>query len=208
MFCRLAVDCIRSSTLPGEQLMVYCSRKRQIRMHICTAHVARSLVYFKACEQIVIPLYKKWKFICQYFLYVLLLGWFSNRTGTLVEDDARKSNNWLDQRQSGKLGTGSLVQSFPRAFPLSTNVPVLSLNQSTSYFIRRTTTILNSLSLWSIRALITDTWFLSEMALIFEKFLRLFRIHPVNAVVIGSKQRHVNRKRNFRTLWQWFCPKF
>ena len=25
-------------------------------MHTCTAQVARSLVYFKACEQIVIPL--------------------------------------------------------------------------------------------------------------------------------------------------------
>ena len=36
--------------------MVYCSRKRQIRMHTCTAQVARSLVYFKACEQIVMPL--------------------------------------------------------------------------------------------------------------------------------------------------------
>ena len=30
----------------------------------------------------------------------------------------------------------------------------------------------------------------------------------MNAVKIGSKQRQVNRKRNFRILWQWFCPKF
>ena len=38
-----------------------------------------------------------------------LLGWFSNRTGTLVDDGAHKSNNWLDQWQSGKLSTGSRV---------------------------------------------------------------------------------------------------
>ena len=36
-------------------------------------------------------------------------GWFSNRTGTSVDDGERKSNNWLDQRHSGKLGTGSRV---------------------------------------------------------------------------------------------------
>ena len=34
---------------------------------------------------------------------------FGNRTGTSVDDGARKSNNWLDQWQSGKLGTGSRV---------------------------------------------------------------------------------------------------
>ena len=45
---------------------------------------------------------------CYRFIY-WLLGWFSNRTGKLVNDGARKSNNWLDQLQSGKLGTGSLV---------------------------------------------------------------------------------------------------
>ena len=38
-----------------------------------------------------------------------LLGWFSNRTGTSIDDGARKSNNWLDQWHSGKLGTGSRV---------------------------------------------------------------------------------------------------
>ena len=37
----------------------------------------------------------------------LLLGWFSYRTGTSVDDGTRKSNNWLDQWQSRKLGTGS-----------------------------------------------------------------------------------------------------
>ena len=52
-----------------------------------------------------------------------------NRTGTSVDDDARKSNNWLDQSQSSKLNTGSRVQSFPRAFPSSTDIPVLLLNQ-------------------------------------------------------------------------------
>ena len=58
-----------------------------------------------------------------------LLGWFCNRTGTSVNDDARKSNNWLDQWHSGKLSTGSRVESFPRAFPSSTDVPVLLVNQ-------------------------------------------------------------------------------
>ena len=57
------------------------------------------------------------------------LGCLSNRTGTSLDDGARKSNNWLDQMQSGKSGTGSGVQSFPRAFPSSTDVPVLLLNQ-------------------------------------------------------------------------------
>ena len=33
------------------------------------------------------------------------MGWFSNRTGTSVDDGAHKSNNWLDQWQSGKLRT-------------------------------------------------------------------------------------------------------
>ena len=37
------------------------------------------------------------------------IGWFSNRTGTSVDDGAGKSNNWLDQWQSGKLSTGSRV---------------------------------------------------------------------------------------------------
>ena len=38
-------------------------------------------------------------------------------------------NNWLDQWQSCKLGTGSHVQSFPCPFPSSTDVSVLLLNQ-------------------------------------------------------------------------------
>ena len=58
-----------------------------------------------------------------------ILGWFNNRTGTSVDDGARKSNRLPDQWQSGKLTTGSSVQSFPRAFPSSTDVPVLLLDQ-------------------------------------------------------------------------------
>ena len=49
--------------------------------------------------------------------------------GTSVDDGARKSNNWIDQWSSDKLGTGSRVQSFPRDFPSSNDVPVLLLNQ-------------------------------------------------------------------------------
>ena len=49
--------------------------------------------------------------------------------GTSVDDCARKSNKWLDQWQSGKLGAGSRVQSFPCALPSSNDVPVLLLNQ-------------------------------------------------------------------------------
>ena len=60
---------------------------------------------------------------------VQVIGWFSNRTGTSVDDCARKSNNRIDQWQSGKLGTGSRVLSFPLAYPSSNDVPVLLLNQ-------------------------------------------------------------------------------
>ena len=38
-----------------------------------------------------------------------ILGWFSNRMGMSVDYGARKSNNWLDQWQNGKLSTGSRV---------------------------------------------------------------------------------------------------
>ena len=37
-----------------------------------------------------------------------------NGVETSVDDGARKSNTWPDQWQSGKLGTGSRVLSFPR----------------------------------------------------------------------------------------------
>ena len=52
-----------------------------------------------------------------------------NRMGMSVDDSMQKSNNWLDQWQRGKLGTGSRVQSFPCAFPSSTDIPVLLLYQ-------------------------------------------------------------------------------
>ena len=38
-----------------------------------------------------------------------VIGRFSNRTGKSVDDGAHKLNNWLDQSQSGKLGTGSSI---------------------------------------------------------------------------------------------------
>ena len=54
----------------------------------------------------------------------------------LVQEDSKRIVNAihsarpaLDQWQSGKLGTGSCIQSVPRAFPSSTDVPVLLLNQ-------------------------------------------------------------------------------
>ena len=37
------------------------------------------------------------------------IGWLSKRTGTSIDDGARKSNNWPDQWRSGKLGTRSRV---------------------------------------------------------------------------------------------------
>ena len=60
---------------------------------------------------------------------ITILGWFSNRMRMSVDNGACKSNNWLDQWQSGKLGNGSRVESFPRAFLSPTDVPVLLLNQ-------------------------------------------------------------------------------
>ena len=39
----------------------------------------------------------------------MIIGSFSNRTGTSVDNGARKSNSWLDQWKSGKSGTGSRV---------------------------------------------------------------------------------------------------
>ena len=45
------------------------------------------------------------------------------------DDGARKSKSWLGQWQSGKVGTGNRNKSFSRAFPLSTDVSILLLNQ-------------------------------------------------------------------------------
>ena len=41
----------------------------------------------------------------------------------------------VDQWQRGKLGTGSRVKSFPRAFPSSNDVPVLLLNQPNMFLL-------------------------------------------------------------------------
>ena len=38
-----------------------------------------------------------------------IIGRFSNRMGKSVDDGPHKLNNWLNQSQSGKLGTGSSV---------------------------------------------------------------------------------------------------
>ena len=38
-----------------------------------------------------------------------ILGSLSNRKATSIDDGARRSNNWLNQWQRGKLGTGSRV---------------------------------------------------------------------------------------------------
>ena len=144
MFCRLAVDCIRSSILPGEQLMVYCSRKRQIRMHTSTAQVARSLVYFKACEQIVIPLkeLKVPKSIATERKRHLTTGNHAERT----ERDFRCP---ICRSTTGQSSCLICERRRQLTFPFCCKIRPL--------FIRRTTTILNSLSTWSIRAFITDT---------------------------------------------------
>ena len=39
----------------------------------------------------------------------IIIGWFSNRTGTSDDDSTQKLNNWLDKWQTGKLGTGLRV---------------------------------------------------------------------------------------------------
>ena len=46
------------------------------------------------------------------------IGWFSNRTGTSVDDSARKSNNWLDQTGWNSKKSASSALS-PRQTPFS-----------------------------------------------------------------------------------------
>ena len=55
--------------------------------------------------------YLKWAIFWLFASYtvLVLLGWFSNRTGMSLDDGARKSNNWIDQWQSDKLDIGSQV---------------------------------------------------------------------------------------------------
>ena len=59
-------------------------------------------------------------FFNSHIFFLLILHWH-------WDNGARKSNNWLDQWQNGKLGTGSRV-SFS-LLSSSTDVPVLLLNQ-------------------------------------------------------------------------------
>ena len=69
-------------------------------------HIGKKLMSTLGAHEL---LFKK-KAWCTYKVVVVvvyILGWFSNRAGTSVDDGARKSNNWLDQWQSGKLNTGS-----------------------------------------------------------------------------------------------------
>ena len=49
----------------------------------------------------------------------------------LVDHGALKLKSWPDQWQSDKLGTKSHVSKifFPHAYPLSTDIPILLLNQ-------------------------------------------------------------------------------
>ena len=47
-----------------------------------------------------------------------ILGWFGNRTGTSVDDDARKSNNWFDQHR-GKTSTHAPAWAFPVCFSVT-----------------------------------------------------------------------------------------
>ena len=77
-----------------------------------------------------------------------IIGWFSNGTGTSVDDGARKSNNWLDQWQSDKLGTGSRVSSFLRAFPSLNNVRVLLLNQPNDHLSAKATVFVGESIHW------------------------------------------------------------
>ena len=61
-----------------------------------------------------------WSYVDRLFLMAVpdkVIGWFSNRTGTSVDDDARKS-------------------SFPCTFPSSNDVPVLLLNQPITFNLK------------------------------------------------------------------------
>ena len=81
------------------------------------------------CINFAVPCYLSHLLLLLNLSFACTIGWFSNRTGTSVDDGMHKLNNWLDQWQSGKLGSGSHVWSFPCAFPSSTDIPVLMLNQ-------------------------------------------------------------------------------
>ena len=92
------------------------------------------LVNFNSTEKLLLTLYGKNGHLHKLLGFeraaeLSVLGRFNNRTGTSIDNCARKLNNWLDQWQSSKLDTRSSVLSFLRAFPSSTDVPILLLNQ-------------------------------------------------------------------------------
>ena len=70
--------------------------------------------------------------------HLLFPKWVYNgeASARLNYDCARKSAQF-DQWPSGKLYTGSRVQSFPCAFPSSTDVPVLLLDHSKTCQLKR-----------------------------------------------------------------------
>ena len=72
-----------------------------------------------------------------------------------------KSINWLDQWRSGKLGTGSRIQSFPRAFPSSNDVSVLLLNQPDKAALIRVNTTSSSTNTLATFVLRIDDFFRS-----------------------------------------------
>ena len=80
------------------------------------------------------------------FLFHSILGWFSNRTGTSVDNGARKSNNWLDQWQSGKLGTGSLFSPFRVLSRRQLTFPSSYLNQPNLVAVPTTWILINSVT--------------------------------------------------------------
>ena len=72
-----------------------------------------------------------------------------------------KSNNWLDQWRSGKLGTGSRIKSFPRAFLSSNDVSVLLLNQPDKAVLIRVNTTSSSTNTLATFVLRIDDFFRS-----------------------------------------------
>ena len=58
-----------------------------------------------------------------------LIGWFSNRTGTSVDDGAHKSNNWLTNGRAANWAPEVEFRPFCALTPSLEDVPVLLLNQ-------------------------------------------------------------------------------
>ena len=96
-----------------EDLIVNMKIWHQLQRHPATVFRKMSVRRSNGYRQIS-TLWKRLPLTCWahlYYLYGLYLtiGWFSNRTGTSVDDGASKLNNWIDQWQSGKSSTGSRV---------------------------------------------------------------------------------------------------